>query len=286
MLPVNLCKRLSLGKVRGHPWTNLGYPEKHQSMSESTFTANLTLSKTPLTGAHHNTSKSVISWANMGHSIMSSLVANDQVRAVPDEMEAMMGKFAADNNINQAQSSTLAAPQSEVVPKPATNWPSIINDNSPENQTNPPAPNIDQKMDKLKEILQDVKATFSENDVTTLCLCLLEISGKTFANGYRITTQANYGASVPDIIVRIFHDKRPLIVIECKGGSVNASAHYSNSLEQIKVYMRSLTFPYGFLVFPERIIFLINSQNPKIKTTWDNEESELDDVIDTIRSLE
>lgn len=44
----------------------------------------------------------------------------------------MMGKFAADNNINQTQSSSLAAPQSEVVPNPTTNWPSIINDNSPE----------------------------------------------------------------------------------------------------------------------------------------------------------
>lgn len=140
-------------------------------------------------------------------------------------------------------------------------------------------------MENLKLILADVEETYSENDVTALCHGIIELSGKTLLNGYKIVTQANYLRYVPDIVIRILKNNKPHIVIECKGGNGNAPKHYDKSMSQIKDYMINLEFPFGFLVFPNKTIFLIKNDNISIKTEWSNSADEMADIVSVFRDL-
>ncbi|KXN67838.1 hypothetical protein CONCODRAFT_10020 [Conidiobolus coronatus NRRL 28638] len=142
-------------------------------------------------------------------------------------------------------------------------------------------------MESLKILLEQVEETYSENDVTSLCLCMLELAGKTFTNGYKITTQAVSLDLIPDISIRILFNNNPLIVIECKGGNGHASNHYNKSLKQIKNYIEILQYPYGFLVFPNRSIFLTKgNREANIKAEWENNTLDnTKDIIDTIKDL-
>jgi hypothetical protein len=137
-------------------------------------------------------------------------------------------------------------------------------------------------MENLRTVLEQLSDSLTENDTTSFCLALLEYSGITFSNGYKITTQMYYVANVPDVVVRVLRNQNNIFVMECKGGDGNRARPYSDGREQISRYMSSLNFDNGFLVFPQFIAHF-NKHLGDVKEIKRLDNENLEEIINTIQ---
>jgi hypothetical protein len=108
-------------------------------------------------------------------------------------------------------------------------------------------------MENLSIVLEQLNDSLTENNTTSFCLALLEYSGVTFSNGYKIVTQMYYTANIPDIVVKVLRNQNNIFVMECKGGNRSRIKPYTDGKNQIVRCMTSLRSGNGFLVFPQFI---------------------------------
>jgi len=135
-------------------------------------------------------------------------------------------------------------------------------------------------MENLRKIVKDTIESGKEDDVSSVALGLLEVSGKTLSNGYVIRAQHRITLGIPDITVEILHNKIPLIVIECK--SKNASMSVGES--QIIAYMVDGNYPHGILMSPSKVKYYHMEEIPEIIRTFFLSE-DISRIVELLRDL-
>lgn len=134
--------------------------------------------------------------------------------------------------------------------------------------------------DNLKTLIRQSIKSGVESDVSSACLGVLEVSGKTLANGYKIIPEYNYGGGRPDIVVRVIKDSRLIMLFECKGQGSNLK----DAKNQIRKYLSDLNCEIGFLVYPDRFFIYKHNKNVILYDVLDMED-DIDDIITLVSNI-